>query len=126
MDVTVCICTHNRRGYVGDCLDGLRRQTVRPERFDILVVDSASTGDAAAELARMVAEIDNARLLRVDQAGVSIARNAGACEADGAYIAYLDDDAIPAPDWLERLAAAIEECDQPPALIRRALPPPRG
>ncbi len=24
MDITVCICTHNRPGYVRDCLDGLR------------------------------------------------------------------------------------------------------
>ncbi len=50
----------------------------------------------------MVAAIDNARLLRVEQPGVSLARNAGAREADGAYIAYIDDDAIPAPDWIAR------------------------
>ena len=61
-----------------DCLDGLRRQTVAADRFDILVVDSASTGDAPRNWRSMVGEIRNARLIRVDQPGVSLARNAGA------------------------------------------------
>ena len=117
MDITVCICTRDRPGYVRDCLGGLARQTVGSDCFDILVVDSASTGDAAAELARMVGEFDNARLLRLEQAGLSTARNAGAWEADGGYIAYIDDDAIPAADWIEQIAAAIDERQPPPAMI---------
>ncbi len=117
MDITVCICTHDRPNYVRTCLDGLRRQTLNSDQFDILVVDSASTGDVPAELARMVAEVDNARLVRVEQPGISLARNAGAQEADGAYVAYIDDDAIPAADWVERIVAASEATDPPPAMI---------
>ena len=71
MDVTVCICTHDRPGYLSDCLEGLRQQTVGDERFDILVVDSASTGDVPAQLARLGRGLRNARLLRVERAGVA-------------------------------------------------------
>jgi glycosyltransferase involved in cell wall biosynthesis len=117
MHVTVCICTHDRPGYLRDCLDGLRRQTVGSDRFDILVVDSASSGDTPMRLAAMAAEMGNARLLRIEQAGVSIARNLGAAESGSTYVAYADDDAIPAPDWIERILAAIKEHDPPPALI---------
>jgi len=117
MDITVCICTRDRVDYLRDCLDGLRHQTVGDGRFDIVVVDSASGGDVPAELARMVAAIANARLIRLDRPGISFARNAGAAAARGDYIAYLDDDAIPAPDWMERILAAIAERDPPPALI---------
>lgn len=117
MDVTACICTHDRPGYVRDCLDGMRRQTVGDDRFDVLVVDSASTGDVPAELAGLVGALRNARLLRVEQAGISVARNAGAWNAGGDYIAYIDDDAIPAPDWIERILKAICETDPPPAMI---------
>ena len=117
MHVTVCVCTQNRPAYVRDCLEGLRQQTASPASFDILVVDSASTGDVPAQLARLVAECTNARLLRVDQGGVSIARNAGAEAVAGDYIAYLDDDAIPAPDWVERILDAVGETDPPPVLI---------
>jgi len=84
MDVTACICTHNRANYVRDCLEGLRQQTVGADAFDILVVDSASSGDVPAQLERLVADIPNARLLRVEQAGVSYARNAGAWAAQAA------------------------------------------
>jgi len=115
MDVTVCICTHNRPGYLHDCLDGLCRQTASASLFDILVVDSASTSDAAAQMAHMVRDIPNARLLTVNQPGVSHARNAGADRARGIYIAYIDDDAIPAPDWIEQILHAISE--RQPALI---------
>jgi glycosyltransferase involved in cell wall biosynthesis len=117
MDVTACICTHDRPRYVRDCLDGLRRQTAGDERFDILVVDSASTGGVPAELAYLVGRLRNARLLRVEQPGVGVARNAGAWNAGGDYIAYIDDDAIPAPDWIERTLEAICETDPPPAMI---------
>jgi glycosyltransferase involved in cell wall biosynthesis len=117
MDITACICTHNRPSYLRDCLDGLRRQTVGADRFEILVVDSASTGDVPARIAGLVADIANARLLRLDQLGISFARNAGAAAARSGYIAYIDDDAIPAPDWIECILAAIVEAGATPALI---------
>jgi glucosyl-dolichyl phosphate glucuronosyltransferase len=115
MDVTVCICTYNRPTYLRDCLNGLCRQTVSPNLFDILVVDSASTSDVAAQIAHMVREIPNARLLTLNQPGVSFARNAGADAVDASHIAYIDDDAVPAPDWIEHILRAIGE--RPSALI---------
>ncbi|HEY7579144.1 MAG TPA: glycosyltransferase family 2 protein [Acetobacteraceae bacterium] len=116
MHITVCICTRDRPDYVRDCLLGLQRQTAG-DRFDILVVDSASAADNAARLEQIAAAFRNVRLLRIEQPGISVARNAGAEAARGEYIAYIDDDAIAAPDWVERIAAAIGEADAPPALI---------
>jgi glucosyl-dolichyl phosphate glucuronosyltransferase len=117
MDITVCVCTHNRPHYLRDCLDGLKRQTARPDQFQVLVVDSGSCGDVPAQIAGLVAAHPNARLFRVDRPGVSFARNAGAELVGRGYIAYLDDDAIPAPDWVESVLRAIAEADPPPALI---------
>src|ERR1700722_15781446 len=117
MDITVCICTRDRPHYLRDCLNGLSRPTVGAGRCDILVVDSASCGDTPAQIARLVAGIANAKLLRMERPGVSFARNAGAAAARGSYIAYIDDDAIPAPDWIERILETIAEADPPPALI---------
>ena len=68
MDLTVCICTHDRPAYVRDCLNGLRQQTVRRDRFAVLLVDSASSPHAAAELANLAAQHD-ARLIRLDRPG---------------------------------------------------------
>jgi glycosyltransferase involved in cell wall biosynthesis len=115
VDVTVCICTHNRPSYVRDCLEGLRQQTAAPEHFNILIVDSASDAEASAELAALVPATANARIVRVEQPGLSLARNAGADAADSDYIAYIDDDAIPEPDWIERILDVAREFR--PALI---------
>lgn len=117
MEITVCICTHNRPRYIEDCLDGLRRQTVGTGAFHLVLVDSGSSASAAAELARMAAGFPGARLIRLDQPGVSAARNAGAWAARTSYIAYLDDDAIPAPDWVERIQEAIKAAPRPPGII---------
>jgi glycosyltransferase involved in cell wall biosynthesis len=116
MDLTVCICTHNRPNYVRDCLVGLRRQTASRDRFTILLVDSASSPGAAVELKEM-ASSHEARLIRLDDLGVSLARNAGAWAARTRFIAYIDDDAIPALDWVEQILDAIDQPGRPPALI---------
>ncbi len=122
MELTVCICTHNRPHYVRDCLAGLARQTASADSFAIHVVDSGSTGDVPAELARL-ATAAGADLLRVNQPGVSLARNAGAWACHTPYIAYIDDDAIPAPDWVACILAALAETMPPPAVLGgRALP----
>ena len=115
--ISVCICTHNRPRYVRDCLDGLARQTVPAGTFEILIVDSGSTGHAVNELAALAGETPNARLIRLDRPGVSIARNAGADAATGDYIAFIDDDAIPTTDWIEQIRAAITALGGVPALL---------
>lgn len=115
-DITVCICTHDRPRYVRDCLDGLRRQTAPAESFAVLVVDSGSSPGVRDELAELVTAHPGARLIRLEHPGVSLARNAGAWAARTPYIAYLDDDAIPAPDWIACIRQALRG-SRPPALI---------
>jgi glycosyltransferase involved in cell wall biosynthesis len=116
MELTVCICTHNRPRYVRDCLEGLRRQSVSRDRFALQLVDSASSPEIATELYGLSIQ-HGARLIRLDQPGVSIARNAGAWAARTPFIAYIDDDAIPALDWVETILDAIAQPGRPPALI---------
>lgn len=115
--ITVCLCTYHRPDYVRDCLIGLQRQSVGPDQFDIVVVDSGSPGDTPAQLNALVANIPNARVIRLDRPGVSLARNAGAAAAAGDYIAYIDDDAIPASDWVAQIQASIVESSGIPAVL---------
>jgi glucosyl-dolichyl phosphate glucuronosyltransferase len=109
MDLTVCICTHNRPGYVRDCLAGLGRQSVAVDRFDVLIVDSGSPEPARTELQDLARSHPGARLIRVDEPGVSAARNAGAAAASSDYIAYIDDDAIPAENWVAAILGALAD-----------------
>ncbi len=83
------------------CVAALRRQTL--QGFELIVVDSASI-DGTAKLAQRL----GARVVRVTQPGVARARQAGFDAATGEVIVSTDADAIPSPDWLERLVAPFD------------------
>ena len=102
MDLTVCICTHNRPRYVRDCLAGLRRQSVAQDRFAVLIVDSGSPEPARSELESQVGQYPGARLIRLDEPGVSAARNAGAAATTTDYIAYISDACLAPVSWIWR------------------------
>lgn len=101
--LAVVICTHARPGYLRACLAGL---AVQDEPVGTIVVDSASPAEAAAEIARLAAEA-GAQLVRTDRPGLSLARNLGLAASGAAWTAFLDDDAVPQPDWSRRLREAI-------------------
>jgi GT2 family glycosyltransferase len=103
-DVAAIICTHARPDYLAACLDGLARQQGGPPR--LVVVDSASPPGPAARIAALAAA-HGATLVRSERAGLSHARNLGLAAAQRGWCAFLDDDAVPAPDWTRRLAEAI-------------------
>jgi glycosyltransferase involved in cell wall biosynthesis len=115
--ITAVVCTHDRPHYVAACLDALDQQTVGPDGFDIVVVDSASPPGAAEQLRALAAARPNARLIRLEEPGVSLARNAGLGAASADWVAFTDDDARPAPNWIACIQATIAEAPRPPALL---------
>ena len=117
MELTVCICTHNRPRYVKDCLAGLARQTASRNQFTILIVDSGSTGVAREQLAELAMADPAMRLIRLDYPGISSARNAAAWASRTPFIVYIDDDAIPAETWVASILRVISAEPRRPALI---------
>jgi glucosyl-dolichyl phosphate glucuronosyltransferase len=126
-DLSVVICTHNRAEDVGDCLAALVPQLDKSST-EVRVIDSGSREDQRRTLERLVAGVPHAELVRMDEPGVSLARNKGIGETKGEWVAFLDDDTIPSPDWLEnahRLMSLVPgEC----AIIAGAVLPqfPKG
>jgi GT2 family glycosyltransferase len=97
--VSVIVCTFNRKDWLTKCLEGLELSTVQPT--EIIVVDGPST-DGTRKLMEEAERVGRLRL--VPQArleGISAARNLGLGAARGEIVCFLDDDAIPAPTWLE-------------------------
>jgi hypothetical protein len=70
--------------------------------FELIVVNGPSTDATEAVLARW-----DGRIKRRDCtfANLSRSRNIGIAAAAGDVVAFLDDDAVPHPQWLSRLAA---------------------
>src|SRR5947209_16102964 len=101
---SVIVPTHNRRELLEVALDSVCRQTFTD--YEVIVVDDGST-DATAEWLKTDGR--KLRVLRQDRRGPSAARNAGAAEAAGEYIAFLDSDDFWFPWILENYAAALRK-----------------
>ncbi len=107
--VSVVICSHDRLNYVRACMQSLAGQSVGADGFEIILVDSGSPAPVAAEMRRIAEAAPNARLLRLDVSGVSLARNEGARVARSDYVAYIDDDAMATPDWVEQIQYVLAQ-----------------
>ncbi|HVW74327.1 MAG TPA: glycosyltransferase [Rhizomicrobium sp.] len=112
---TVAICTHDRLPDVRRCLAGLVSQA-KAEGLAVLVVDSGSSPECATGLSALANRWD-IQILRCDEPGVSKARNVAATAAKTEWIIYLDDDALPAPDWAERIVQSLRECPADAGMI---------
>ncbi|MGH3743879.1 MAG: glycosyltransferase family 2 protein [Mycobacteriales bacterium] len=90
MTVTVVVPTVDRVALLARCLDGL-------SGADVLVVHD---GDAGVR--RLLAE-RTVRGLQIAERGVSAKRNAGWRAAATEWVAFTDDDCVPAPGWVQAL-----------------------
>ena len=86
-----------------ECLEALGRQTRHD--FEVIVVDNSGNG-----LARRNGIPANARVIEnTSNAGYGIAINQGVRASSAPYVASLNDDAVPHPDWLDALVGALEQ-----------------
>lgn len=102
MRFSVIIPTYGRPERLRQCLAGLAAMNYDSKEFEVIVVD-----DGSPEPVEPVVHSLQDRLaltsLRQENAGPASARNLGAQHARGDWLAFLDDDCIPQPDWLQQL-----------------------
>ncbi len=104
ISVVICAFTFERLEVMGEALDSLRSQTLPPHEI-VLVIDH--NAELLEEVRRLWPDLKI--VANREKQGLSGARNTGVAEAGGEVVAFLDDDAIPAPDWLRRLADAYAD-----------------
>ncbi len=104
-DISVVVCTRGRVDMLHNCLRALQNQSM-PAR-EIIVVDNAPLDDRARRLAGEL----GVRYRTEERPGLDFARNRGAQAATGSIVAYVDDDACPAADWIAALARAFDNPD---------------
>lgn len=101
--VSVVICTAGRIRHLPRTVESIRQQTYRP--LEIVLVVGPST-DATDQYAATLSDV---KVLKVDRLNLSYARNVGIRAAGGEFVAFIDDDAVPAPRWLEETVRLFQE-----------------
>jgi glycosyltransferase involved in cell wall biosynthesis len=117
VDISICICTYNRRASLLEALGSVRElQVPRGLCFEVLVVDNNSSDGTSAALEEFDAGRLSLRHVIETRQGLSHARNRAISETTGRVIAFLDDDVIVDVRWLTALAAAFSEEPAPAAV----------
>jgi len=117
--VTVVVPTRDRPAQLAKCLASVCA-SVR-DGDEVIVVDSASV--AAAEVAAQATRV-RARLVRCEQPGVDLARNAGWRAATHDIVLFTDDDVVVEVGWRDALAATVAAHPDVGFVTGRILPPP--
>jgi glycosyltransferase involved in cell wall biosynthesis len=109
--LSACICTYNGADRIADALWSLVRQSASPEQYEILVIDNASDDPSAIRriVEDFVAQGHPVGLVREPNLGLAHAKNRALAESRGAYIYFLDDDAIANARLVQAYLEAIAE-----------------
>ena len=107
--VSVIIPCYNVEKYVGQCLDSVRGQTM-PD-LEIICVNDGSTDSTLDVLNKYAAQDSRIHIISQDNAGLSVARNAGLKYASGEYIAFLDPDDFVASDYYGSMYLRAQDMD---------------
>ncbi len=106
VSVVICAYSDARWDNLTEAVGSLRQQTVASLEIIVVIDHNEPLLQSARQLLSESVVIENS-----EQRGLSGARNSGIRAARGELIAFLDDDAVAAPDWLERLIAAYDTDD---------------
>ena len=101
--VSVIIATFNRSRFIRESIESVLSQTFND--YELIVVDDGSTDNTRAIVAGYGGRI---RYFYKDHANQSAALNFGISQAEGEYIAFLDDDDLWLPEKLEKQMRIID------------------
>jgi len=101
--LSIVVVSAGRPRALDRCLTALSQ--MRTTRAEVIVV---ADGDGMA-VARQHGYGARLTLLAQDTPNISAARNIGLTAAAGEIVAFIDDDAVPGPDWAEAMLAGFED-----------------
>lgn len=109
---SVVIPTYNRARLLGETLDSVFAQTFKD--YEVIVVDDGSTDGTADFVRRLGGRVN---FLTQRHRGPGAARNLGARQASGKYLAFLDSDDLWFSWTLDTYAKAVERHGEPSMLV---------
>jgi len=97
---SVIIPTYNRNRELLECLEGLSGQLTDKRCLEVIIANDGGDKHSIEKL-NIVSGRTPLRYLHLEHKGPAATRNAAVAEAKGDIILFLDDDCIPAENWME-------------------------
>lgn len=99
--ISIIVPVYKTEKYLARCVDSLQNQTFRD--IEIILVDDGSPDNCPQLCDAFAAADDRIRVIHKPNGGLSSARNAGLCAAQGEYIGFVDSDDDVELNMYERL-----------------------
>lgn len=127
--LSVVIPTRNRSTSLSALLDSLFLQAAGSLKWEILVIDNASTDDTRNAVQEKITHAPiPIRYIYEEQPGLHHGRHRGTHEAEGEIVSFLDDDTVLDPQWIS--GVELIQTQKADAVVSRILPkweePPPG
>jgi len=115
--ISIIVSTYNGESYINNCLTSLVNQTLSKDKYEVIVVNNNSTDNTEEICKKHIAKYDNFKFFNENEQGLSCARNRGIKEANGEYIAFIDDDAKADSKWCENILIAFITISPKPVVV---------
>lgn len=106
LDVSVVICTYSEERWqcLVDAIRSVQQQTIPPREVIVVADYNEELLKRMQRCLRDVTAIPNS-----GERGAGGARNTGVMAATGSIVAFLDDDAVAVPDWIEQMREPLSD-----------------
>jgi succinoglycan biosynthesis protein ExoM len=110
-NIAVCICTYKRPQLLAHSLEKLEDQeTDGLFSYSIVVVDNDVSKSAQPSVSKFAATASvQVKYCVEPRQNIALARNMGLENAEGEYVAFIDDDEFPTKRWLANLFASCQK-----------------
>lgn len=104
LSFSIIIATRNRPAELKRCINSLLKIDASETPFELIIVNDGGT-PPEVEGADEKCHPFPITIINQTRIGPAAARNIGAAQSAGEWLAFMDDDCTPARDWLRQLAA---------------------
>lgn len=104
VSVLICAYTQDRWSDLQQAIKSVQDQTVKPDEIVLVIDHNPALYSLAQETFSGVSVIENQ-----EDRGLSGARNSGVAFSSGQLVVFMDEDAIAAPDWIEKLLEVYQD-----------------
>ena len=109
--ISVCICTYKRAELLAKLLNALKDQDSGSFfTYSVVVVDNDYMGSAREVVHSLKSQSSISISYHIEpEQNIALARNRAVANADGEFIAFIDDDEFPSKSWLMNLYKSRDE-----------------
>jgi len=119
--ISVVICTYKRPFLLKECIESIILNTY--ENYEIIIVGQGEDHTPQIVVEDHFKNNTKIKCVHTETVGLSSARNTGCYYALGDIIAFIDDDAIAFPEWMEGYVEIFQHIEPMPGMVGGAIEP---